>query len=53
MLNKTLAPRAYLGQHDNAASAASENPTMLPCPRGSTTKAASSGPRDEPALPPT
>src|SRR5687768_3676222 len=34
-------------------SAVRENHAMLPCPRGSTMKAASSGPSAEPALPPT
>ena len=54
----TIAPE-FLYQvptcHRNAiaTSAASENQPMLAWPRGSTTKAASSGPSDEPALPPT
>ena len=36
-----------------ATSAASENHAMLRCPAGSTTNAASKGPIDDPALPPT
>ena len=36
-----------------ANSATSENQEMLPCPRGTTTKAASSGPSAWPACPPT
>ena len=36
-----------------AISAARENQATLRCPRGSTTKAAASGPTAEPALPPT
>jgi hypothetical protein len=42
-LNSTMIP----------SSAASENQATLPCPRGSTMKAASSGPVAEPILPPT
>jgi hypothetical protein len=36
-----------------ARSATAENQAMLPCPNGTTMKAASSGPKAVPALPPT